>query len=65
MLLKVTEEVLFDRNTLYNSIIHRIHNYCYCSLFLLLFTVYTTVTVTITVTATSQYFDNMDTNCFN
>ena len=49
---------LFDRNTLYSPIIHRIHGYYYCSLFLLLFTVYT-ITVTVTATASSQYSSNM------
>ena len=32
---------MFDCNTMYNSIVHRIHGYCYCSLLLILFTVYT------------------------
>jgi len=41
MLLKVTGTRLFDRNTLYSPIVHRIHGYCYCSLLLTLFTVYT------------------------
>jgi len=41
ILLKFTGTVLFDCNTMYNSIVHRIHGYCYCSLLLILFTVYT------------------------
>jgi len=37
------EKVSLDYNTRYN--IHRIHDYCYCSLFLLLFTVYTVTVI--------------------
>ena len=37
MLLKITEKVLLDRNTMYSPIVHRIHIYWYCLLFLLLF----------------------------
>jgi len=40
MLLKVTGKGLFDRNTLYNYIVHRIHSYWYCLLSWLLFTMY-------------------------
>jgi len=32
MLLKVTGKGLFDRNTLYRSIVHHIHVYWYCLL---------------------------------
>ena len=43
MLLKDTGKGLFDRNTLYSPIVHRIHGYCYCSQLLILFTVYTII----------------------
>jgi len=43
LLLKVTGKSLFDRNTLYSPIVHRIHGYCYRSLLLILFTVYTII----------------------
>jgi len=41
MLLKITEKVLLDCNSMYNYIIYRIHDYYYCLVLLLLFTVYT------------------------
>jgi len=44
MLLKVTEKVLLDRNTMYSPIVHRIHGYWYCLMSLLLFTMYTITT---------------------
>jgi len=41
VLLKVTEKVLLNRNTMYSLSVHRVHDFCYCLLWLLLFTVYT------------------------
>jgi len=71
MLLKITEKVLLDRNTMYSAIVHRIHGYWYCLLFLLLFTVYT-ITVywyTILLLSLSLYrpsiVGNMDIDYFN
>jgi len=54
MLLKITEKVLLDRNSMYNFTIYRSHDYYYCLLLLLLYTVnmdclsiYCTVIVTV------------------
>jgi len=41
VIIDVTGKKLFDWNTLYNPIVHRIHGYWYYLLFWLLFTMYT------------------------
>jgi len=69
MLLKITEKVLLDRNTMYSPIVHRIYDYWYCLLFLLLFTVYTIIVYWYTVLLLSLYhpsiLGNMNIDCFN
>ena len=69
MLPKVTGKGLFNCNTLYSPIIHRIHGYCYCSLVLLLFTVYTITVDCYTVPLLSLYrlsiLGNISIDCFN
>jgi len=50
MLLKITEKVLLDCNTMYSFTVYRIHSYYYCSLLLLLFKMYTITIYTIIVT---------------
>ena len=59
LLLKVTRKRLFDRNTLYSSIVHHIHSYCYCLLFLFLFTVYTITVYYYTVLLLLLYHPNI------
>jgi len=58
MLLKVIEKVLFDRNTLYSPIVHRIHGYYYRSLLLILFTVYMIIVDCYTVPLLSPFRPN-------
>ena len=69
MLLKVSGKVLFDRNTLYSPVVHRIHNYFYCSLLLLLFTMYMITVDCYIVPLLSLYrpniLDNTDFDCYN
>jgi len=69
MLPKLTREGLFDRNTLYSPIVHRIHGYCYCFPVLLLFTVYTLTVDCYTVPLLSLYrrsiIGYMSIDCFN
>jgi len=65
--MKVTEKGLFDRITLYNPIVYRIHGYCCRSLLLILFTVYTITVDCYTVPLLSPYrpniISNMDIDC--
>ena len=69
ILLKVTGIGLFDRNTLYSLIVHRIHGYYYHSPLLILFTMYTITVDCYTVLLLSLYrrsiISNMDNDCLN
>jgi len=69
MLLKITEKVLLDCNTMYSPIVYCIHGYWYCLLFLLLFTVYTITVYWYTALLLSLYrpgiLGNMGIDWFN
>ena len=64
MLMKITEKVLLDCNTVYNFTVYRIYGYCYCLLSLLLFTAYTITVYFYIVLLLSLYhscnLDNMN-----
>jgi len=69
MLLKITEKILLDRNTLYSSIVYHIHRYYHCLLSLLLFTVHSIMVYRYTVLLLLLYrpniLGNIDIDCFN